>query len=243
MYAIYIKRLLDVSASLVILVITLPISAVVAILIKIDSEGPCIFTQDRTGVKGKNFKMYKFRTMASNNDVRDINIHNQITKVGRVIRALSIDEIPQFINVIKGDMSFVGPRPWIPEYHKYMSSYQRRRVSVRPGITGLAQASGRNSLTITDKIRLDLKYVRDITFTTDVKIIGMTIVEALKRTGIEIEKVAIHHEINTLKEQRARMRKPTAAYIKRDLKLSGGLVFYSAKPNKASKSNNKRVAK
>jgi lipopolysaccharide/colanic/teichoic acid biosynthesis glycosyltransferase len=243
MYARYIKRSIDVTTSFVVLVVTLPISAVVAILIKIDSDGPCIFTQYRTGVKGKKFKMYKFRTMASNNDVRDINIHNQITKVGKIIRALSIDEIPQFINVIKGDMSFVGPRPWIPEYHKYMTSYQRRRVSVRPGITGLAQASGRNSLTITDKIRLDLKYVRDITFVTDAKIIGMTIVEALKRTGIEIEKVAIHHEINTLKEQRTILRKPTAAYIKKDLGLTGGSVFYSEKPSKTSKPNNKKLAK
>lgn len=235
MYLSIIKPTLDITIGVVLLVVSFPVWVVAAIIIKIDSKGPILFVQDRTGVCGKNFKMYKFRTMAHGNDVRDMNIHNQITKVGRIIRSLSIDEIPQFINVVKGDMSFVGPRPWIPEYYKYMSKKQRKRVSVRPGITGLAQSSGRNNLTITDKIQCDLDYVKSISFGTDAKIICLTIVEALKRTGVEIEKIAIHHEINILKAQRAKARKETPAFIKGQLGMSGGSVFYSERPNKPKK--------
>lgn len=235
MYRAYIKPALDFTAGVIILIISLPAWVITAIIIKIDSKGPILFVQDRTGVGGKNFKMYKFRTMAHGNDVREVHIHNQITKVGKIVRALSLDEIPQFINVIKGDMSFIGPRPWIPEYYKYMSKKQRQRVSVRPGITGLAQAKGRNNLTIIDKIQYDLDYVSNISFTRDAKIFGMTIIEALKRTGVEIEKIAIHHEINTLKEQRANARKETPAFIKGQLALKNGAVFYSERPKKTAK--------
>jgi teichuronic acid biosynthesis glycosyltransferase TuaG len=205
MYQKYLKRTFDTTVSLIVLMLALPVGIVAALLIKIDSSGPSVFKQRRTGLHGAQFNMYKFRTMACDNNVNDAKTANQLTKLGKIIRALSLDEIPQFVNIIKGDMSFIGPRPWIPEYYQNMTEEQRKRASVRPGITGLAQARGRNNLTVFDKINYDLLYIQRITFTNDVKIIILTILALFEKTGAAIEKHAIHYEIHTLQLQHNRM--------------------------------------
>lgn len=205
MYQNLAKRLLDIVLAVFLLVLTLPLSIILAILIKRESHGPVFFKQNRTGLNGVNFKMRKFRSMTHDNDVRDLTKKDQTTKIGTIMRALSLDEVPQLINIIQGDMSFIGPRPWIPEYYQHMTKKQRQRNNVRPGITGLAQAYGRNSLTIHEKIAYDLEYVHDISFKEDVKIIFIT-VRTLFKTAVDedtlqIGKSGIQNEIAILKRQ------------------------------------------
>lgn len=203
MYKKYIKRILDVVISIVILIITLPVTLITAILIKIDSKGPVIFKQERTGYKGKTFLTYKFRTMKveTHDNGRELTHDERCTKVGNVIRKLSIDELPQLVNVIKGDMSLVGPRPWIPEYYKYFSKEQKKRCDVLPGITGLAQAMGRNNIDIFQKIKYDVEYTKNVSFKMDVKVIIETIKTVVSKTGAEIKQEGIQDEINLLKAQ------------------------------------------
>ena len=198
MYQKYIKSPLDKILAFFILIITLPITGFIAILIKMESGSPILFIQDRTGKDGINFKMLKFRSMTHGNDVRDSAKENQMTKMGKIVRKLSIDELPQLINILRGEMSFIGPRPWIPEYYKCMSEEQRQRNSVLPGITGLAQARGRNDLTIHEKIAFDLGYARRISAREDLKIIFLTAVTVLKKSGQEISKLGIHQELDVL---------------------------------------------
>jgi lipopolysaccharide/colanic/teichoic acid biosynthesis glycosyltransferase len=200
-YQKYIKRLLDIILACVILALTLPITLTIAILIKIESAGPAIFTQERTGLHGRIFRLRKFRSMAHDNNVRDVSKQDQLTKVGKTLRSLSLDEVPQLINVLRGEMSFIGPRPWIPEYFQHMNDKQRQRNGVRPGITGLAQAYGRNSLTINQKISYDLEYVKDISFREDVKIIFITLRTMFDKSTHEIGKSGIHNELDVLKKQ------------------------------------------
>lgn len=202
-YKKFFKRVIDLLFAMFLLVLTFPIFIIVALLIKIDSAGPIIFVQKRTGLFGKDFNIYKFRTMSSDNNVLDFKKENQMTKVGRIIRSLSLDELPQLFNVVKGDMSFVGPRPWIIEYYKNMNQYQKNRVSVRPGITGLAQVNGRNSLSIHQKIDYDLIYVEKMSFIFDIKIGFDTIKAVFTKAGQEMEKSGIKDEIEALKKQRS----------------------------------------
>ncbi len=242
MYARHIKRAMDIGFATIVLIISLPANIVIAIVIKLSSSGPVLFTQQRTGLNGHNFTMYKFRTMVQDNNVLDTTCTNKTTKAGKVIRALSLDELPQFINVLLGDMSVIGPRPWLPEYYQHMDDLQRQRADVLPGITGLAQASGRNSLTIMDKIQYDITYVHNVSLVLDAQIALMTAIECVKRSGQEIEKHAIHHEIKTLKVQRASQSNETPAFIQGQLALKGGSVFYSkiptdSKPKKQIKKN------
>lgn len=204
MYKKYIKRIIDVVVSLIIGIITLPLVFIVSIAIKIDSKGPVIFKQERTGYKGKNFKIYKFRTMkveTHDKNGRELKHDERCTKVGNIIRKLSIDELPQFMNVLKGEMSIIGPRPWIPEYYKYFSKKQKKRCDVLPGITGLAQAMGRNSIDIFQKINYDIQYTKNVTFKMDCKIIIETIKTIFIKTGAEIKQEEIQDEINMLKIQ------------------------------------------
>ena len=139
--------------------------------------------------------------MSIDNNVRDFKNENKMTKTGEIIRKLSIDELPQFINILKGEMSFIGPRPWIPEYFKYMNDIQRQRVLVLPGLTGLAQVNGRNGLSIIDKINYDLVYVDKFSFFEDLKIFFKTIATVFKKEHVAIEKSGIKSEIEILKKQ------------------------------------------
>lgn len=201
MYQRYTKRFLDIILALILIVATLPVTCIVALLIKLESSGPVFFTQERTGLNGRIFRMRKFRSMTYGNNVRDLSKGDEPTRIGKIIRSLSLDEIPQLINVIRGEMSFIGPRPWIPEYFKHMTKKQRQRAKVRPGITGLAQAYGRNSLTIHEKLAYDLEYVKDISLKEDVKIIFITLQTMFDKSTHEIGKSGIHNELEILKEQ------------------------------------------
>lgn len=201
MYESYIKRGLDLIGATVLFILTLPLFIIIAIIIKLTSHGPVIFTQDRSGVGGKVFRMRKFRTMVPDNDVHDASRENHITGVGKILRAFSLDELPQLINVISGDMSFIGPRPWITPYYDHMNSTQRRRYDVRPGITGLAQVYGRNNLTIHQKIGYDLRYVEHIGLLEDLKVIFLTFAAVLSKEGEAIGKGGIHEELDILKRQ------------------------------------------
>ena len=198
MYKKYIKRILDIILSLIAIIITLPIFLIVGILILIFIGQPAIFRQKRPGKNEKIFTMYKFRTMTNKKD-EDGNLlpdELRLTKLGKFLRKTSLDEIPEFINILKGDMSFVGPRPLLVEYLPYYAKEEHHRHDVRPGLTGLAQVSGRNLLNWNDKFQKDLEYVNNITFINDVKIIIDTIKIVFKREGITDNKSATMTRLN-----------------------------------------------
>lgn len=201
MYSQYVKRPFDVAFSLVLLIAAVPFMLAVAIAIKLESKGPVLFRQTRTGRYGVPFRLYKFRSMAANNSVYDTKSQNEITRVGSFIRKTSLDELPQLLNVLKGDMSFIGPRPWIPEYFDHMNDTQRRRCDVRPGITGIAQVYGRNNLSISQKIAYDLRYVDNIGLGEDCKVVFLTMVAVSSREGQEMGKGGIHEELDFLRSQ------------------------------------------
>ena len=194
----YVKRLLDIIISLSALLVFLIPIILISILIKKEDKGPVLFKQTRTGYKGKEFKLYKFRSMTIDNDVLNNKSENKLTKVGKFIRKTSLDELPQFINILKGDMSLIGPRPWIVEYYNNFTDEQKKRVDVLPGITGLAQATGRNNITIFEKINYDLEYVNNYSLLMDIKVIFLTIKTVLSKTGAEISKSGIHEELKEL---------------------------------------------
>ena len=181
------------------MVILIPVTLIVGIIIKIEDHGPIFFRQVRTGKSGKEFTLVKFRSMRIENDVRDFSKEDEMTKIGKIIRRTSIDELPQFWNVLKGEMSFVGPRPWIPEYYHRMRKDQRQRFSVRPGITGLAQVRGRNNITVTKKIKYDLEYVEKMSFHEDIKIVFLTIGAIFKKEAACAKKTNIKDELDELR--------------------------------------------
>ena len=188
MYQKYIKRLLDIILSLMAIIITLPIFLITGILVLIFLGKPVIFRQKRPGKKEKIFTMYKFRTMSNKKD-KDGNLlpdELRLTKLGKFLRKTSLDEIPEFINILKGDMSFVGPRPLVPQYLPYYTSVERKRHSIKPGLTGLAQINGRNNLNWDERFKLDIEYVEKISFLADMKIVLMTIEKVLKTKDISV---------------------------------------------------------
>lgn len=199
MYSV-IKRVLDIICSLILIIIFSPVMIIVAMLIKKDG-GPAIFVQNRSGRYNKTFKIYKFRTMSVKNDVHNFKVEDMMTPFGRKLKNSSLDELPQLFNILKGDMSFIGPRPWILDYSMYFTSEQMKRLNVRPGLTGYAQCNGRNNLSIKEKIKLDIFYVNNMSFKLDVKIILKTIESVLKHEGITSSKFLIKKEIDELKNQ------------------------------------------
>lgn len=186
MYRKYVKRFLDIILAIIAIVITLPIFLLTGILVLIFLGKPAIFRQKRPGKDEKIFTMYKFRTMTNKKD-KDGNLlpdELRLTKFGKFLRKTSLDEIPEFINILKGDMSFVGPRPLLIEYLPYYTKEEHHRHDVRPGLTGLAQASGRNLLNWNDRFKKDIEYVNDITFINDLKIVLKTFYTVIKKEGI-----------------------------------------------------------
>lgn len=184
-----IKRIIDFLFSLIILLILLPLFLVVAILIKLDSKGPVIFKQSRLGKDGNVFKVWKFRTMIDNAEKMGTGLTTaqndpRITRVGKILRKTSIDELPQLINVLKGDMSFIGPRPAPVHHLKQYNENERQRLKVLPGITGWAQVNGRNILTWPERIEKDIWYVNNISFLLDLKIAFKTIKVVLFSEGV-----------------------------------------------------------
>lgn len=198
MYKKYIKRILDIILSLIAIIITLPIFLIVGILILIFIGQPAIFRQKRPGKNEKIFTMYKFRTMTNKKDKNGNLLPDELrlTKLGKFLRKTSLDEIPEFINILKGDMSFVGPRPLLVEYLPYYKEEEHHRHDVRPGLTGLAQVNGRNNLDWDKRLKKDIEYVNNITFINDVKIIIDTIKIVLKREGITDNKSATMTRLN-----------------------------------------------
>lgn len=186
MYAKYVKRILDFLLSLIAFIVLMPIMIIIYLLVRVKLGKPAIFKQERPGKDEKIFTLYKFRTMT---DERDENgkllpDEKRLTKFGKFLRSTSLDELPELINIIKGDMAIVGPRPLLVEYLPLYNEEQKHRHDVRSGLTGLAQISGRNSITWEEKFREDIEYIKKITFFRDVKIIIKTIGKVLKKEGI-----------------------------------------------------------
>lgn len=178
-----VKRALDVTFSLIGTAVSSPILLAVATAVKLDSKGPVIFKQERLGKDGKVFEMYKFRSMCVGAEHMETGQYSykgdsRVTRVGKIIRATSLDELPQFINILKGDMSFIGPRPTLT-YHPWKleeyTDFQRRRFEVRPGITGLAQVHGRKAIDWNDRIKYDVEYVDNLSLGLDCKILFQTV--------------------------------------------------------------------
>ena len=181
-----IKRSIDIFGSGIGLIVISPILLIIGLAIKFKLGSPIFFTQDRLGKDGKVFKMIKFRTMSNKTDKFGnlLSDEERMTSFGRILRSTSIDELPELINVFKGEMSLVGPRPLLVEYKDLYSKEQFRRHEVRPGITGWAQVNGRNSLSWSDRFNLDVEYVDRYNFFMDIKILFMTVGKVIKRDGI-----------------------------------------------------------
>lgn len=185
-YGNFFKRFLDITCSLGFILCFWWLYILIAILVKIKLGSPIIFEQKRPGLNEKIFTMYKFRSMT---DAKDKNGNllsdaERLPKFGQLLRATSLDEIPEFINVLKGDMSLIGPRPLLVEYLERYNDEQKRRHDVRPGITGWAQVNGRNTISWEEKFRYDVEYVDNLTFILDIKIIFLTIKKIFIREGI-----------------------------------------------------------
>lgn len=191
-YQKFIKRVLDVLISGIALIILSPVYLIIAILIKIKLGSPVIFTQNRPGKidpktgEEKIFKLYKFRSMTNETDENGklLPKEERLTQFGKKLRSTSLDELPELINILRGDMSIVGPRPLLVKYLPLYSEHQRKRHLVRPGLTGYAQANGRNTISWEDKFEMDINYVNNISFKMDINIIFKTIVTVLKHEGI-----------------------------------------------------------
>lgn len=191
----YIKRALDFFASLCGIIVLSPFLLILCVSVKTKLGSPVLFKQERPGRTDKKtgeekiFVLYKFRTMTDERDENGELLPDEIrlTKFGKFLRSTSLDELPELINILKGDMSFIGPRPLLVKYLPLYSENQRRRHLVRPGLSGLAQVSGRNTVTWEEKFRLDVEYVENVSFLLDVKIFFKTVMSVLKREGISSE--------------------------------------------------------
>ena len=186
MYRNFLKRLLDFVLSLIASIILSPVMLVVAVLVRIKLGSPVLFQQQRPGKDEKIFNMYKFRTMTDERDENGELLPDEVrlTKFGKTLRSTSLDELPELFNIVKGDMSIVGPRPLLVRYLPLYNERQKHRHDVRPGFTGLAQVNGRNSISWEEKFEWDVKYVEHVTFLRDCRIILKTIAVVLKRDGI-----------------------------------------------------------
>ncbi len=192
MYAKYIKRILDFVLSLCALIVLSPLLLILIILGAVFMGGNPFFTQQRPGKDEKIFKLIKFRTMDNRKDKNGNLLPDDVrlNKYGRILRSTSLDELPELVNILVGDMAIVGPRPQLVRDMVFMTDEQRKRHTVRQGLTGLAQVNGRNAIKWEDKLSYDLKYIKNITFFGDVKIILKTVVNVFKRDGISEEGMA-----------------------------------------------------
>ena len=188
-YARYIKRILDILLSGCALIVLSPVLLIVAVLVRTKLGSPVIFCQERPGKDEKIFKMYKFRSMTDQRDENGELLPDEVrlTKFGRALRSTSLDELPELWNIFKGDMSIVGPRPQLVRDMVFMTPEQRLRHTVMPGLTGLAQVSGRNAISWEDKLATDLRYIRRITFLGDVKIVLLTVKKVFCREDISAD--------------------------------------------------------
>lgn len=225
----HVKRLISIIISLVGIIVAGPIMLVIAAAIKLDSKGPAIFKQKRTGKDGKVFNVWKFRTMVANNDVRDFSKKDQHTKVGAFLRKTSLDELPQLFNILSGKMSIIGPRPWITDYYDSMNIIQKHRVDVRPGMTGLAQAKGRNNISIFEKINYDLEYIKNFGLLEDIKVILLTIKTVLSKEGADAGKNVIQTEIYNLRTQEISLLDIQKALRENEVQKHKKIYFFKRK--------------
>ena len=200
MYAKYIKRTLDLILSLMVLIILIPLMSIIYILVKIKLGSPVIFKQQRPGKNEKIFTLYKFRTMTDKKDENGnlLPDSERLTKFGKVLRSTSLDELPELVNILKGDMAIVGPRPLLVKYLPYYTEEEKHRHDVRPGLTGLAQICGRNNLDWNERFEMDLKYVNSISFKEDLIIIFKTISSVLKHNDIEVPRES--HDLDAIRK-------------------------------------------
>lgn len=216
MYRKYIKRLLDIVISLTALIVLSPVLLIVAILVRCKLGAPVIFHQQRPGYNEEIFKLCKFRTMTDERDENGELLPDavRLTKFGRLLRATSLDELPELWNILKGDMSIIGPRPLLVSYLPYYTEEEKLRHTVRPGLTGLAQVSGRNLLDWDKRFATDVEYVRNLTFAMDVRIFFLTIKKVFVRENIEVDTNQVEGnfaEIRKAKMEAARQNKEEQA--------------------------------
>lgn len=197
-----VKRMFDVIFALILLIIFAVPMLIISITIKLEDGGPIIYKSRRMGKGLKEFNTYKFRSMKTKRKElhSDLSHEQMVTKVGKIIRKTSLDELPQLFNILKGEMSFIGPRPWIPEYYVWFDENQKRRCDVLPGISGLAQVKGRNGISIFRKIDYDLEYVDNMSFKQDIKLVFKTIQAVFSKDNAEITEQGIKQEIQDLKK-------------------------------------------
>ena len=189
LYRLYFKRPMDFILSLLAIIILSPVFIITGILVRTKLGSPILFKQNRPGLDEKIFTMYKFRTMTDQKDENGELLPDDVrlTKFGKLLRATSLDELPELFNILKGDMSIIGPRPLLVQYLPLYNDHQQRRHEVRPGLSGYAQVNGRNSISWEDKFDLDVQYVDNVTFVNDIKIIMLTIKKVFIRDGISSE--------------------------------------------------------
>ena len=189
MYRIFLKPLFDRTGALLTLIALSPIFLIVAVLVRLKLGSPVIYAQRRPGKGAKPFVLYKFRTMTDerNSDGELMDDSIRLTRFGKSLRSTSLDEIPELFNILKGEMSFVGPRPLLMQYLPLYNDFQRRRHEVKPGLTGLAQVQGRNAISWEEKFTLDIHYVDNLSFVADMRIIMLTIKRVISREGINAE--------------------------------------------------------
>ena len=246
MYAKYIKRTLDLILSLMALIVLMPLMIIIGILVRINLGSPIIFKQKRPGKNEKIFTLYKFRTMTDKRDI-DGNLlpdEYRLTKFGKFLRSTSLDELPELINIIKGDMAIVGPRPLLVEYLPYYTEEEKHRHDVRPGLTGLAQVNGRNALQWEERFSFDLQYKKNVSFKEDFKIILMTIKKVLKKQdGIVVyDDIQNHKYPNSIIANN--QDKVYVGRIRKDLSIENGILLYCVADNirKGAASNAIQIA-
>ena len=198
MYRGFLKRALDFTAALILIILVSPVMALTWFLIRKHISKSAIFTQSRPGLDEQIFKIYKFKTMSDERgaDGELLPDEMRLSGIGKTIRSLSLDELPQLFNVLKGDMSFIWPRPLLVEYLPLYDAEQATRHDVRPGITGLAQVNGRNAISWAEKFKFDARYVHELSFALDVKIAILTVQKVLKRSGVSKEGMATTEKFN-----------------------------------------------
>lgn len=191
-YRRFIKRPMDFILSLIAILLLSPLFLIVAMLVRAKLGSPVLFKQQRPGLNEKIFVMYKFRTMTDEKDEKGKLLPDDVrlTRFGRFLRSTSLDELPELLNILNGDMSLIGPRPLLVQYLPLYNKHQKRRHEVRPGLTGLAQVNGRNAISWEEKFNFDVEYVSNISFIDDLKIILLTIKKVLVRDGINSETAA-----------------------------------------------------
>lgn len=206
-YRRFVKRIMDIILSLIAIIVLSPVFLIVALLVRTRLGSPVLFKQKRPGLNEEIFIMYKFRTMTDERDDKGELLPDRIriSNFGSLLRSTSLDELPELFNILKGDMSIIGPRPLLVQYLPLYNNYQKRRHEVRPGLSGLAQVSGRNAISWEEKFNLDVEYVDNVRFIGDWKIIFLTIKKVFVREGINSETSATIEPFKGSKKERMEM--------------------------------------